>query len=113
MQVRRASLILVVFGLITLLIIGAVNLASQKDPEEPASAPPATEQVDNEATVSTSENLKVQEEPDANGEVAASTDNLPRTGAEDFLAPFILVGLLLAMSAYTRSRQAVRRSLLG
>lgn len=112
MQVRRVSLVLVVLGLITLLVIGAINLASQ-DNEEPVSAPPAAEQpADNQPVAP--ENSQPESQPAPNNQtVANTTGDLPRTGPEGFITPVAIAGVILITSTYMRSRQSVRRSLLS
>lgn len=115
MQIRRAGLVFVVFGLITLLVIGAINLASQ-DKKEESQPQPVTEQstqANNEP--STAENLKVENQTGDTSQSSAAADNgsLPSTGPNDFLAPIGLATLLIVAAAYSRSRQLVRRSLLS
>jgi hypothetical protein len=121
---RRAILVIIALAMITIFVIGAVELASE-DENSPAADPPApaeTAQTEEQQPSSTSESIAANESqptattpttPTATSPPAAtapSGSSLPSTGPGDiFMISAAIPALLLLGKAYVSSRQHVRQ----
>lgn len=114
---RRILLVLGGLALIAILVVGAIELATDSRPAEEPSQPPAVQsnETANEQFVNPpATGPSGQTSSTATGPVAAAGDQeLPRTGAEPQVYVLALSLLILSAVAYLRSRKRLHQGLLS